>query len=210
MANRRDTQFFYTPHNKSTLLDCSFNVLATNASGITLLNASGRIASVFMHTSTTPAAGNPNPGTGVILVNFMDNYNRYLGGFANISAAPGTPTGSLTANAAYVIVTLGTTTTAQWHTAGVPAGITPAVGVSFVAAATAAVGGTGTATLTATAGSGIDHIELIGDPNKTIISSSAGGGYVLLQCFLGGVKTAPANNSVIRLGFYMNNSAQGV
>ena len=55
-----------------------------------------------------------------------------------------TSTTSLTAGHVYVITSLGNTTQAQWQTAGVAAGFTAAVGVPFVAAATASISGTGT------------------------------------------------------------------
>ena len=69
MSNRRDIQFTYSPHNKLTILDCNFKVAAADSGGlgITNLNKSGRIANVFMHTSSTPGVGaggitNQNPG----------------------------------------------------------------------------------------------------------------------------------------------------
>lgn len=56
MSNRRNIQFTYNPHNKGTLLDCSFVVDHTNGNGfgVRSLKKSGRISSVFM--KTNPAA----------------------------------------------------------------------------------------------------------------------------------------------------------
>lgn len=221
MSNRRDNQFTYTPHNKATILDCSFIVDATNGNGLGIrsLKDSGRISSVYMHTSATPAAGNPNPDAGYILVTLQDNYNRYLGGYSGfVGPVSGTPilvTTGVTAGLAYVITSMGNTTAAGFHALGVPANITPAVGVSFIASATTTTTGTGTIMVPAATGAGIDHIEVIGDANLMNSNGSytlgAGNGMqLILACYKNGVLTAPAAGTVIGLNFYMNNSAQGV
>ena len=222
MSNRRDIQFFYTPHNKATLLDCSFIVDAANGNGLGIrsLKASSRIASVYMHTSATPATGNPNPANGMIIVNLQDNYNTYLGGFSGVVApVSGTPilvaSAGVVNHTAYVIVSLGTTTTAGWQSLGLPVGITPAVGVWFVATATTTSAGTGAVEVIKTTGSGIDHIEVFGDAN--LMNSSAptvlgvgGGMSILCACFNQNAVTAPADGTVIGMSFYMNNSSTGV
>lgn len=53
MSNRRNIQFTYTPHNKATVLDCSFIVDSTNGNGfgVRSLKPSGRVGKVFMNTS---------------------------------------------------------------------------------------------------------------------------------------------------------------
>lgn len=53
MSNRRNTQFTYNPHNKATVLDCSFIVDSTNGNGFGArsLKKSGRINKVYMNTS---------------------------------------------------------------------------------------------------------------------------------------------------------------
>ena len=221
MSNRRDIQFMYSPHNKATVLDCNFVVDSTNGNGLGIrsLKNSGRISSVYMHTSATPATGNPNPASGYIYVTLQDNYNRYLGGYSGFaSPVSGTPinvTTGVTAGLAYIITSLGTTSTAQWHVLGVPLNITPAVGVSFIAPSTTTATGSGTIEVPATAGSGIDHIEVIGDSNLmnsngANVLGAGNGMQFVLACFKNTVLTAPANGTVIGLNFYMNNSAQGV
>lgn len=300
MSNRRDIQFTYSPHNKLTLLDCSFIVDQTNgnAFGVRSLKNSGRISTVFMNTNpaattftsvfasgvstiyvssiaslvvggvvtdtttsgnitsgtvisainpttnqitlskvtagasaaapgdtlsfagTAALVGNPNPAAGLIVVNLQDNYNRYLGGGAGFaSPISGTPisisTGSsLTVGAAYIIVSLGTTTQAQWVAVGMSAKVTAAVGVSFIASATSG-SGTGVVEAPATTGSGIDHIEVIGDSNQmnsngVYVLGAGNGMQLILGCFFEGALTAPANNTTIGLTFNMNNSAEGV
>lgn len=288
MSNRRDIQFSYNPHNKLTLLDCSFIVDATdiNGFGVKSFNRSGRIGYLYMNTSaaftgtshtstlidgisstaslvagmpvqgsgipagttiasivdsvslllsaatttsttgsiTYQAIGSPNPAAGYIYVQLQDNYNKYLFGGASFGAPiSGTPinvTTGVTAGLAYSIVTLGTTTDAQWHVLGVPANITPAVGVSFIAPKTTTATGTGTIEVPATAASNIDHIEVIGSPN--LMNSNGAfvqaanpavsnqGMQLVLACYKASARTAPALGTTINLTFGLNNSAQGV
>lgn len=222
MSNRRDIQFTYSPHNKKTVIDCNFIVDSTNGNGfgVRSLDQGGRIATVYMKTSATKAPGSPGgttgPATGIIYVTLQDNYDRYLGGFSGfVSPLSGSPISSgLSVGSPYIITSLSATTAAQWQTAGLPANITPAVGVAFIAAATSVAGG-GTVEAPATTGSGIDHIEVFGDVNLM----NSNGAYVLgagngmtfvLGCFFEGALTAPANGTVIALTFELNNSAQGV
>lgn len=223
MSNRRNIQFTFNPHNKATVLDCSFIVDSTNGNGLGIrsLKNSGRIQSVFMNTSATPAGGNPNPEAGIIVVQLQDNYNRYLGGYAGfsgpLSGSQISISGSsvLTIGAIYVITTLGTTTQAQWVAAGVPINVQAAPGVSFIAAIAGSGSGTGTVQAPAAAGAGVDHIEVVGDPNlmNSIGANLLGAGLGMtlnLAAYKNTVLTAPANGTVIGLNFYMNDSAQGV
>jgi hypothetical protein len=221
MANRRDIQFTYTPHNKATILDCNFTVASANADGISGLEKSGRIASVYMHTSTTPSAGNPNPDDGFIVVNLQDNYNTFLGlNAARVVPVTGSGlTSGLNVGTAYVISTVGASTRAQWTTAGLPASVTPAVGVSFIAAATSIAGG---GEAKAVLSSAIYSIEIVGDPNlmnsNGAHSATGGPGMQLILKALGPtaaddtalIPKAPADGTKIFLSFYLNNSAYGV
>ena len=216
MANRRDIQFFYTPHNKATLLDCSFVVDSANAAGITDLQQSGRIASVYMH-SSSPSSSNPNPASGIILVNLQDNYNKYLGGFNQVTApldgsdiSTGLGIGGL-----YIISDLGASTLAQFQAAGLPKNITPAVGVAFIAKATSIAGGAKVQAL-ATNGSEIVKIDIAGNPslansNGAHVLGAGNGMQLIFVCYdETNSIAAPLNGSQINLAFYLNNSAQGV
>lgn len=199
-------------HVKPVLLDCNFVVDAANGNGLGIRSLKGpAVKAVYMHTSSTPAGGNPNPAAGYIVVVLNDNYNRSYSGFNSIvSPISGTPLTSITAGLAYSIVSLGTTTAAQWLAAGVPNGITPAVGTSFIAIATGAIGGTGAVEVPATAGSNITNIETVGDPNASISNSNSaqlGGAYVILRCMKNGALQQPADNSVISLAFYLGDSS---
>ena len=64
MSNRRNIQFTYTPHNKATLLDCSFIVDSANGNGYGArsFKGSGRVKNVFMHT-TASFTGTTHTGT---------------------------------------------------------------------------------------------------------------------------------------------------
>ncbi len=222
MANRRFNQFYYSLHNKPVQLDCNFVVDATNAYGITSLKGPG-IQNVYMHTSTTPAAGNPNPAVGIIIVKFQDNYNRYFFGGGQCQA---TTTGSnitivtgasLTVGQPYVITTVGTTTTAQWVAVGVPVGMVPAVGVPFIAAATS---GLGTGAVHAVGVSGVTNFEVIGNPQLTIqsgfanVSGVSSGSYMMLQA-MGAtsssvttqIPVAPLAGTLINLNFHLSSSS---
>lgn len=190
MAYRRFNQFFNTLHKKPVLLDCNFVVDNSNAAGITSLKGGG-IQNVWMHTTTTPAVGNPNPAAGYAVVQFSDNYKTYFWGGGQIQS-PNSGSNLLVASAGltvglpYVISVLGTTSLAQWQVLGVPVGITPAIGVVFIAKATSCTG-TGAVQLAAAAGAGISSIDILGNPNQSINSSAAqvlgssSGAYMILR-----------------------------
>lgn len=201
MANRRFTQFFYTAHAMPVLMDAS---VAIGAAG-----AVGTVTGPGISAITRLAAGQYK-------IRFQDNYYKFYGMNASIQApvtgvdiavtaiAPGT---------VYQITAVGNTTTAQWVTAGLPLGITPAVGVSFLAAATSL----GTGTVKAIGVSGISCVEVIGDSNLQLGPVGAAsyiGGYVIVQCLAATaagvttlIPTDPANGSKLYLEFYLSNSS---
>jgi hypothetical protein len=200
------------------LIDCNFIVDSTNGNGFGVRSLKGPyVKRVYMHTTATPAPGSPNPAPGTIVVQMSDNFSRSYSGFnANVSPVSGTPINlagsSLTAGNAYIITSLGTSTVADWHAAGVPAGVAPAVGVSFIASATGAGSGSGQVMTTAGAGSGIMSIETVGDPNQSIAPNPAPaqgfGAQFILQCRNNmSAIAAPANGSTISLAFYISNSS---
>lgn len=222
MANRTFENFghFYAPHTFPVLLDCNFIVDAANGNGLGIRSLKGPgIRNIYMHTSTTPGTGtngvlNPNPANGVILVQLGSNYYRYFTGFSGFVSPLTTPQATTTNHVAYVITALGTATLAQWQAVGLPLGLTPAVGQAFIATATGTIGGSATVAPTATAGAGIDHIEVLGDPNLTLSpvgpqggGSIVTGGWIVLQCFEAGAIAAPADGSTISLSFYLSNSS---
>lgn len=78
---------FYSFGSQPSLIDCSFIVDASNGNGLGIRSLKGQgVQNVYMHTSSTPAAGNPNPAVGYAAVQLSANYNRYLGGFSGTIA----------------------------------------------------------------------------------------------------------------------------
>ena len=223
---------FNYPNNKlyqyeayPVLLSCNFVVDSTNGNGLGIRNLKGNgIANIFMHTSATPGVGNygvvnPNPQAGMILIQLQNQFSRYLSGFSGlVSPLSGSNLTAVTAGTAYVITSLGTATLAQWQAAGVPVGMTPAVGMAFIAHETATIGGS--ATVQVPSVSGITSIEVVGDPNQTLQNSNMyqnGGAQIIVQCLAPTsssvttpIPTAPANNSVVGLNLYLSNSSVSV
>jgi hypothetical protein len=219
MANRRyESQFFYSMHAMPVWIDCGFTVDDTNASGITGL-VGGGVKNVFMHTSTTPTTGSPNPDSGFIYVQLQDNYKKlYSHSVDFISPLTGSDlpvTSGLDAGKPYTITALGNTTAAEWVTLGVPVGVTAAVGVSFIAISTGTGSSTGTVKLSGV--SGISHAELIYNPLQTLslANSRVNGGSVLIFQTLAAtnsgtttlVATAPAAGTRVRINLLLSNSS---
>lgn len=213
MANRNWSNGgkLYAMETKPVIVSCNFIVDSTNGNGLGIRSLKGPVVkSVFMHTSATPAAGNPNPASGIIMVQLQDNYNRYLGGFSGqVSPVSGTPLTSVTANTAYVITALGPSV-AQWQALGLPVGVTPAIGAAFIATTSASIPASGAVMVGKSGASGIDHIEVLGDPNQTAYLSNSqinGGMILILECLSAGSLTAPADGTVIGLSFYLSDSS---
>lgn len=120
--------------------------------------------------------------------------------------------------------TVSNTNLGNWQAVGVPPGVTPNVGVSFIATATGQSTGGGSTGLVILPGvSAITSIETIGDPNQSLFPIPMGGsphhgGWVLIQ-FLAPtistgayvspmIPTAPANNSVISMTMFLEQGAE--
>lgn len=178
---------FYTNVTKPQSTWVQFTVTPTNGLGVTSVKSNGYANYVFMHTSTTPTASNgitnPNPANGYAVVGLKNNFNAFLGLRWEVDApATNTTTASTVTGTVYTITLVGTTTAAQWQAVGLPSFITPAIGQSFVATATQAIGGTGTV---GTAGvPNVNYVSVVGNPNTTISSSNVaqyGGAYLVVQ-----------------------------
>lgn len=196
----------------------NFVVDSTNGNGLGIrsLKSNGYVENVFMHTSATPGSNlghlNPNPAVGFAQIQFKNNFNKYLGGFSGaVSPLSGTPLTAVVAGTAYVIVSLGTATLAQWNAVGVTPGLVPSVGMAFIATASATIGGA--AAVEVPTASGIDHLEVVGDPNQSISNSAISknaGAIVIVQFLLGATVTQPANGSVIGMTFCFDGSSVSV
>lgn len=104
---------FYSFLSQPNLIDCSFIVDSANGNGLGIRSLKGAgVQAVYMHTSATPAAGNPNPAAGYALIQLANNYNRYCGGFSGyVSNLSGSNVAinstALSVGAPYVIVSAG-------------------------------------------------------------------------------------------------------
>lgn len=221
---------FYTNVAKPQQISTAFTVTPTNGLGITSLKSNGYLNNVFMHTSTTPAANNgftnPNPAVGFAILQCTQNFNRFLG-LAGFSINPPNVTATkidnsaLTVGQVYVISTVGDSTAAQWTQVGVPAGVTPAVGVAFTALVVGTTGeaNTSTSRVMLPSVSATTSVEVVGNSNVMIpanVASNAGQ-YVFLQ-FLAPtistgayvtpmIPTAPAAGSIISLNLLFDGSS---
>lgn len=195
----------------------SFAVTPTNGLGVTSVKSNGWVERVFMHTSTTPTATNgvtnPNPASGIALIQFKQNFNVFLGlNFVFQAPQTGAAVTTTVINTTYIISVLGTTTAAQWTAVGLPAGFTAAVGQVFTATASQAIGGTGS--VKAVGNSAVAAIEVIGNPNAMIQNNSievSNGAYTAIQFFdYAGALVAPTATSIINLRFFYDRSSVSI
>lgn len=177
MASRRFNQFTLSLNPYLVMIQGTVAIGATGAVGTT--TGSG-ISSVV------------RLAAGTYKIILEDNYYRYLNQECRMrSASTGsTAVGSITPGTVVQIATMGTTTQAQWETAGVPAGVTAAVGLVFLVAATS----TGTGTVSVSADSAITAIEAIGNPQTSINQTAQP--YIVIQT-LQGVTGASASDPVL-------------
>ncbi len=208
MANRNWlSQKMYQMEAYPVLVSCTFTVDPTSASGVSNLTG-GAVKAVYMN-ANTPSGGNPDPVAGVIQVRLQDNYSKLLGLSAVVQEpTSGTPLTSVSLGVPYVITLVGTTTLAQWQAKGLPAGVTPAVGVCFVATAAGALGGTGEVQ------TGLDcqapEISVAGVANANLQNSNSpvnGGAVLTLITRAAGAVTALRTGTVVRINMYLSNSS---
>ena len=108
----------------------------------------------------------------------------------------------------------------NWQAVGLPVGVQPSVGASFIATSTGqSVGGGSTGLVKVVGVSGITSIEVVGDPNQSLGPVPMGGspnvgGWLLVQ-FLAptassvttAIPTTPTNETVVSLSFYVEQSS---
>lgn len=208
------------------MLDCNFIIDAANGNGLGQRSLKGPgIAQVFAHTTQTPAVFNGvtnRVAAGYYQLFLSDAYNRYYGGFSGfVTAVSGTPilvTTGTTQGLAYVIVSVGSTTLDQWQKLGLPTGVTPAVGVAFIAKATTTATGTGVIEVPSANGSGVTGVEVVGDPNLTLAPNTASGApacnpYIILRTVgptasgdTTPIAKQPADGCVFGLSTYLSSS----
>lgn len=197
-------------------VDVQFTVKVgdTGGLGITGLKSNGWARYVFMHTSATAGVvdgiTNPNPASGIAIIQLKQNFNAYLGMDWNlqcVAVTGGTVTTPL-ANTMYLINSLGTTTAAQWVASGFPVGVTPALNAPFIGNGVA-LGGTGN--VKASTPSAVVAAQVVGSANTEIANSSIaanGGAYIFVQ-FLSDsdALVAPEDNSIISIRLFFDRSS---
>lgn len=142
---------------------------------------------------------------GMYQIRLQDNYNRYYGGFSRLSEGL---TGSVAVTAAtaatpYIIKSLGTTTQVQWEAMGVPKGVIAAVGLAFIASGA----GVGSALLGTPLPTGIDTVEIVGDPNTSLASIPYGNAYVMVRTLFNNAPVDPVDGSSFLISLYLSNSS---
>lgn len=146
---------------------------------------------------------------GVYRIQLQDNFSalsRFDATFQSPLTGAAVAGGAFVVNTIYQIVTLGTTTQAQWVAAGLPSGTTAAPGVAFKAATV----GAGTGTVRAFTDSGIENTELLSSASQMLNTqpyNQGQGGYVMFTTRQSGGSAAdPADGSKMLISLTMNNS----
>ncbi len=165
--------------------------------------AKGYVFTVTSASATQGATYTNNTQTFTVLETISSSTTLVMSGTGD-PLASGTLTktgGSGDSTIAFSAFTGGTaTTTAQWQAVGLPAGLTPTAGQSFVATASQAIGGSGY--VVTPSNSGIQNLEIIGDPNTMLANTSLaanGGAYLMIVLEQSDSPTAPNAGTVIDL-----------
>jgi hypothetical protein len=200
MANRAWMQTLSSLIERLTYINCKWTV--TGSSGA----VSGLVGNGVL--SVTP--GNV---AGTYAVRFQDPYKALLHVDYSCSAPAGTPqaiTSGLTVGNMYTIVTVGTSTAADFLAIGLDPGLTPTPGQCFVATSTGAGAGTGTVAPPETTQAAPD-VEIMGNQDSNVgvsLGNGKGGGLVCLSFRnASGTVAWPAAGTVVRLGFKLRNSS---
>lgn len=212
MANRNFASGgrMYSMHVSPVMVDMNFIVDDTQPSGISNLKGP-LVDEVLMHSDHATPSMTLQDGT--ILVKLQDSYNGVFNvvDASIVLAASGSDVkidnSAMTAGVPYRISVVGDATQAKWEAIGLPAGVEPAVGVSFIAASNGGSGNTLTSRVQAAiTTSTVAAIQLAADPNLS--SASDNGAYAILQCRdFAGALVAPANGTKISIQMYMSNSS---
>lgn len=197
MGNSRFYQFLFSKIPMLSYIEGSVIIGATGAVGTVSGNG------VYAITRLT---------TGIYKIQLVDNYNALVGAqFLMESGITGSNVndGSFVANTLYQITAVGTT---NFTAIGLSAGLTAAVGQSFVATG---IGGAGTGTAKAMTVSGITHVEVARNAQTELTTSVAGHGAIIniqtLAATSSSVTTLipadPANGSLLRFNLFLRNSS---
>lgn len=168
-----------------TALAVTIAALPSGVSGVYSFTTAGTTTVTVTSTATNPYGPLPGgPADGVIPTGFTFAVTKYKTNLQN------------------------------WQNVGLPKGVSPSVGASFIATATGdSTGGGSTGIVQLPSVSGISSVEVVGDPNQSMGPIPMGGsphvgGWVMVQ-FLAATSasvttqlaTAPANGSVVGMSF---------
>jgi hypothetical protein len=181
--------------------------IAENASAATIGTA---LASTIALLPSGISGVNSFTATGTTTVTATSTNTNPYGPVAGPPADGTIATGFTFANSVF------TTNQTAWQKVGLPAGVLPNVGASFIATATGySTNGGSTGTVVAAGVSGCTGIEVIGDPNQSSAPIPMGGSgnhgaWILVQFIAATsssvttpIPTAPAQNTVVGMSFYM-------
>jgi hypothetical protein len=164
-----------------------------------------------------PAGVNSFTATGTTTVTVVSTATNPYGPLPGVPMDGTIPTGFTFANVDF------NTNQQNWNQVGLLPGVVPNIGASFIATATgSSTGGGSTGLVVAPGISGITSIEVVGDPNQSFApipfaGSTNHGAWILVQ-FLAPtssstttlIPTAPAQNTVVGMSFYVNLSSVAV
>lgn len=157
MASRRFYQFTSSLVPYLTLLQGNFSIGATGAVSDVQGNGISNVVRL---------------AAGTYQIKLQDNYYRFIDFHASftqpVTGAALNISDGLTSGTAYQIVSLGTSTDANWQAIGLPSPMVAQVGQAFVA--TTSSPGTGTGTVKALASADVMAIELMGNPQVMVTS----------------------------------------
>lgn len=215
MANRNFASGgkMYSMHVSPVMIDMNFVVDDTQPSGISNLKGP-LVEEVLMHSDHATPSMTLQDGT--ILIRLQDSYNGVFNAVdaAIVLAASGSDVkidnSALTAGVPYRISIVGNASQAKWESIGLPAGVEPVIGASFIAANNGGAGNTLTSRVQAAiTTSTVAAIQLAADPNLSSSSDAQDyGAYAILQCRdFAGALVAPANGTKISIQMYMSNSS---
>lgn len=222
MAGRNQNNRIFNWHVFPVQLDGRVSI---GASGAPTLITSSTVPGSFPAVSQQQSMGIQSItrlSAGRYRIQLSDNYTSLLAFEASFTA-PNTGSAlnvdasdaALSVGTVYRIVTVGTSTSADWHALGLPSGLTPAVGMTFKAAATGA--GTGNGTASAIGVQAAQGVSVLSDSdmlNNQPFTQGQGGGYIDFQTVAATnsstttqVATDPSNTSVMKFVILLSNSS---
>jgi hypothetical protein len=206
MASRMFTEYAFTFNKNFVIIEGQFNVLSSQTSDVNNYKCSAVSGSGIKYVA--------NQAAGVYKISLSDRYFKFLGFDASLSGVLGTEVAIADASSGvpYVIKTMGTSVQADWVTAGMPAGVTAAVGVAFTAGAGAS-GASGNGFVAPIITNSVTDVRVYGVPDNTLNPAVGTDPYLYIQTLAATnsstttqIATAPADGTVIRFRLMVRNS----